>query len=132
MRVLSAVRLFVSVLLCVLITSASAFSQPIKIGFLYVFSGRLAHYGYAAKQGATIAIENLNKEGGILGRKIIAVYEDTKLEPTAGIKAAEKLIRDERVDVLMGIVSSSVAKAVAPVANEYKIPLIITLAMTPM
>ena len=123
-------RLFPAILFIIFITP-TAFAQPIKIGFLYVFSGRLAHYGYAAKQGATLAIDDINSKGGILGRKVIGVYEDTKLDPATGVKAAEKLIKNERVDVLMGIVSSGVAKAVAPVANEYKVPLIITLAMTP-
>jgi branched-chain amino acid transport system substrate-binding protein len=105
--------------------------EPIKIGFMYVFSGRLAHYGHGAKQGAELAISRINKAGGVNGRKLIGIYEDTKLTPEIGVKAAEKLVHQDKVDVLMGIVSSGVASSVAPVANRLKTPLIITLAMTP-
>ncbi|MFH0822743.1 MAG: ABC transporter substrate-binding protein, partial [Pseudomonadota bacterium] len=104
--------------------------EPVKIGFMYVFSGRVAHYGHGARQGAEIALEEINAKGGILGRQIAAVYEDTELKPEVGVKAAKKLV-DQKVDVVMGIVSSGVAQAVAPVMNELRVPLIVTLAMTP-
>jgi branched-chain amino acid transport system substrate-binding protein len=105
--------------------------EPIRIGFMYVFSGRLAHYGHGAKQGAELAISRINKAGGVNSRKLVGIYEDTMLKPEVGVKAAEKLVHQDKVDVLMGIVSSGVASAVAPVANRLKTPLIITLAMTP-
>ncbi len=111
---------------------APTYSQdPIKIGFAYVFSHRLAHYGYAAKQGAMMAIDDINDQGGILGRPVAAFFEDTKLTPEIGAKAAEKLIKEKKVDAIMGVVSSAVAKAVAPVAEETRTPFLITLAMTP-
>jgi branched-chain amino acid transport system substrate-binding protein len=105
--------------------------EPIKIGFIYVMSGRLAHYGFGAKQGAELAMDEINRAGGVNGRKLVGVYEDTKLRPEVGVQAARKLVTQDRVDVVMGIVSSGVASAVAPVMNELKMPLIITLAMTP-
>src|SRR5208283_4830731 len=105
--------------------------DPIKIGFLYVFSGRLGHYGAGAKQGAEIAMDEINKAGGVLGRKIVGVFADTQLKPEVGVEAATKLVIEEKVDVVMGIVSSGVADAVAPVMYQLRMPLIITLAMTP-
>jgi branched-chain amino acid transport system substrate-binding protein len=104
---------------------------PIKIGFAYVFSGRVAHYGYGAKQGAMLAIDEINAAGGINGRKIEALFGDTELKPDAGVRVATKLVKEDNVDVVMGIVSSAVASAVAPVMNYLETPLIITLAMTP-
>ncbi len=105
--------------------------EPVKLGFAYVFSGRLAHYGFGAKQGADLAMEEINKAGGILGRKVIGVYEDTQLKPEVGVKAARKLVLEDKVDAVLGIVSSGVVSAVAPVMNELRTPLIDTLAMTP-
>ncbi|MFC1835535.1 ABC transporter substrate-binding protein [Thermodesulfobacteriota bacterium] len=105
--------------------------QPIKLGFIYTFSGRLAHYGYGAQQGAKLAIEEINSAGGVNGRKLVDVYGDTQLKPDVGVKAAKKLVNEEKVDVLLGIVSSGVARAVAPEMNRMETPLIITLAMTP-
>lgn len=123
------------ILLClmsVVFGSAQTFAQePIKIGFMYVMSGRLAHYGYGAKQGAELAISQINKAGGVNGRKLMGVYEDTKLVPEVGVEVAQKLVNQDRVDVLMGVVSSGVASAVAPVAQRLATPLIFTLAMTP-
>jgi branched-chain amino acid transport system substrate-binding protein len=131
MKRIASVAVYLAVFL-VLISSTLSWSQePIKIGFAYVFSGRLAHYGSGAKQGAEMAIEEINKSGGVLGRKLVGVYEDTKLDPKVGVEVVTKLIQQDKVDVVMGIVSSAVADACAPVANRLSTPLIITLAMTP-
>jgi branched-chain amino acid transport system substrate-binding protein len=105
--------------------------EPVKLGFAYVFSGRLAHYGFGAKQGAELAIEEINNAGGVNGRKLVALFEDTRLDPKAGVQAVQKLVKQHDVDAVLGIVSSSVASAVAPVMNDLRTPLIITLAMTP-
>ncbi|MBI5248029.1 MAG: ABC transporter substrate-binding protein [Desulfomonile tiedjei] len=126
------IRFIVPCLIASVFCSAQTFAQePIKIGFMYVFSGRLAHYGYGAKQGAELAMSEINKAGGVNGRRLVGVYEDTKLLPEVGVEVAQKLVNQDRVDVLMGIVSSGVASAVAPVADRLATPLIFTLAMTP-
>ncbi len=105
--------------------------EPIKLGFLYTFSGRLATYGAGAKQGATIAMEEVNQAGGLLGRRVEGIFSDTQLKPKVGVEAAKKLVSDQKVDVVLGIVSSAVADAVSPEMDRLKTPLIITLAMTP-
>ena len=94
-------------------------------------SGRLAHYGFGAKQGADLAIDKINKTGGINGRQVVGLYRDTQLKPEVGVQMVRELILKEKVDVVMGIVSSGVASAVAPLVNELKTPSIDTLAMTP-
>lgn len=114
-----------------LIPCHSFAQDPIKIGFVYCFSGRLGHYGYGAKQGAEMAMREINQKGGVNGRKLVGIYEDTELKPDIGAKAARKLVTEDGVDVVMGIVSSGVARATAPIMNELRTPLIITLAMTP-
>ena len=85
----------------------------------------------AAKQGAELAIEKINKTGGIKGRQVVGTYRDTQLKPEIGVQVVRELILNEKVDVVMGIVSSGVASVVAPVVNELKTPFIDTLAMTP-
>jgi branched-chain amino acid transport system substrate-binding protein len=103
----------------------------VKIGFIYVFSGRLANFGAMAKQGADLAVEEVNASGGVLGRKLVIVYEDEQMKPQRGVELAHKLVNDDKVDVLMGITSSGVADAVVPVIPSLRTPLIITLAMNP-
>lgn len=122
---------FGALVLVVALTISSLAQEPVKIGFVYVMSERLAHYGFGAQQGAELALEEVNRAGGINGRKVVGIYEDTKLKPDIGVAVVKKLINQDRVDVVMGIVSSGVADAVAPVVNEMRTPLIITLAMTP-
>jgi branched-chain amino acid transport system substrate-binding protein len=131
MKRITSVAVCLAVFLVLINATLSWSQEPIKIGFAYVFSGRLAHYGSGAKQGAEMAIEELNNSGGVLGRKLVSVYEDTKLDPKVGVEVVTKLIQQDKVDVVMGIVSSAVADACAPVANRLSTPLIITLAMTP-
>ncbi len=111
-------------------TSSSA-QDAIKLGFMYPFSGSVPYYGEAAKRGADLAIDEINKAGGINGRKIAGVFADTRLEPETGVREATRLVNEEKVDALLGIVSSEVAKAVAIVAKDLRTPLIITTAMTP-
>ena len=111
--------------------SPSFSEEPIKIGFIYVFSGRLQNFGQMARHGAQQAIEEVNDSGGVLGRKVVVLYEDEQMNPKRGVEVARKLVNDDKVDVLMGITSSGVADAVVPVIPDLRTPLIITLAMNP-
>ena len=60
--------------LLVLLTAGHGYAadKPIKIGFVYIMSGPAATYGQFAKQGAELAIDEINKAGGINGRKVEA------------------------------------------------------------
>lgn len=109
----------------------TASEKPVKIGFVYIMSGPFATYGQFAKQGAELAIDELNKAGGINGRKVEALFEDSTGKPDVGIRVIRKLVYENEVDIVMGLDSSGVASAVAPVMNELKTPLIITHAATP-
>ena len=108
-----------------------AADKPVKIGFVYIMSGPFATYGQFAKQGAELAIDEINKAGGINGRKVEALFEDDTGKPDVGIRVIRKLVYENGVDIVMGIDSSGVASAVAPVMKELKTPLIITHAATP-
>ena len=108
-----------------------AADKPVKIGFVYIMSGPFATYGQFAKQGAELAIDEINKAGGINGQKVEALFEDSSGKPDVGIRVIRKLVYENGVDVVMGLDSSGVASAVAPVMKELKTPLIITHAATP-
>lgn len=113
-------------------TTAEVSAQtPVKIGFVYIMSGPFATYGQFAKQGAELAIEEINKTGGINGKKIEAFFEDSGGKPDVGIRVIRKLVYENGVEAVMGLDSSGVASAVAPIMKELKTPLIITHAATP-
>ena len=54
----------------------AGYQKPVKLGFAYIMSGPAAVYGQFAKQGAEMAIDEVNAKGGILGRKVQAVFEE--------------------------------------------------------
>lgn len=123
--------LFASLFMVLCAVPVSAADKPVKIGFVYIMSGPAATYGQFAKQGAELAMDEINKAGGINGRKVEGLFEDDTGKSDVGIRVIRKLVYENEVDAVMGIDSSGVASAVAPVMKELKTPLIITHAAVP-
>lgn len=110
---------------------AQAQEEPIKIGAIYILSGVASTYGEFARDGANLAVEEINGAGGVLGRKLQVIYEDSQIKADVAIQAMRKLVYQEEVDLLMGLDSSGVATGVVPVVSEVETPFIITHAATP-
>jgi branched-chain amino acid transport system substrate-binding protein len=125
------IPLFSLCLILVMGPGIAGAADPIKIGHLQPRSGMMADYGKLNAEGVELAVEEINKAGGLLGRQVMVVYKDTKASPEAGLNEAMKLVLETKVDVLIGTSSSAVAKAVAPLASKHKVPFIITDAQTP-
>lgn len=106
-------------------------AKPVKLGFVYIMSGPFATYGQFAKKGAQLAVDEINKAGGILGHSVEAYFEDSTGKPDVALRAIRKLVYQEKVDCLIGLDSSGVAKSVVPSIPQMKTPLIITHAATP-
>ena len=106
-------------------TILRAAKKPIKIGHIVPQTGFLSAMGEYEILGAAMAVEEINAGGGCLGRKLELVTEDA-VNPGIGVQKATKLIKRDRVDALMGIVSSSVCLAVMKVAERHKTLLINT------
>jgi branched-chain amino acid transport system substrate-binding protein len=126
-------RAWMAVAVAVLTVSgiAGAQKEPIKIGAINVLSGSFAAYGKSGRQGAELAIEEINNAGGVLGRKLVLTQVDGQAKPDVAVQEARRLILNEKVNFLIGVDSSSVALALAPLTNEYKIPLVVMHAATP-
>ncbi|MFH1117141.1 MAG: ABC transporter substrate-binding protein, partial [Pseudomonadota bacterium] len=99
-------------------SSVSFGAEPIRLGFIYIFSGRAALHGQVAKQGVELALEEINRAGGINGRQVVPVFEDSKAKPEVGVEAAKKLVMQDKVDAVLGIISSGVAPPVSAAMNE--------------
>ncbi len=118
--------------LCTMLSHGALQAEgPVRLGFILVASGSLATFGTISQQGAELAIEQLNEIGGIDGRKVVGIFKDSKGDPIAGKEAFLDLVKKDGVDVVIGPSLSSVAKGIAPVAEETGTPLIIPVAMTP-
>jgi branched-chain amino acid transport system substrate-binding protein len=99
-------------------TPASA--QDIKIGVLPPFTGPFASIGQVIKVALDMRAAEINSAGGILGRKVVLVYEDGESNPATATQRAEKLFQVDKVDFLTGTVHSGVTLAVGQVAERNK------------
>jgi branched-chain amino acid transport system substrate-binding protein len=91
--------------------------QPIKIGHLIPLSGFLAPMGDFATKAGQLAAEEINAAGGVLGRQVQMLADD-ETNPGVAVQKATKFIQQDKVDFLLGTVSSAVALAVMDVAER--------------
>lgn len=108
-----------------------AAEPPIRIGAIYIMSGPFAAYGQFARDGIELAVDEINEAGGVLGRDLEYLIEDSTAKADVAIQAARKLVYQEKVDVLLGVDSSGVANGLVPVVPELQRPLLLTHAATP-
>jgi branched-chain amino acid transport system substrate-binding protein len=108
-----------------LMAGPAAAQDTIKIGVTQPLTGAFAASGNYVAQGARIAEEEINKAGGVLGKKLQLLIEDNKSNPTEAVATAEKLINSDKVPVLMGAWSSTLTLAVMPKLEEYKVPMLV-------
>ena len=98
-------------------------ADPIKIGLVTALSGQSAKAGEAITRGLTIAIDEINANGGVLGgRKFELVRRDDEANPAKGQVAARELLFKEKVAVLFGGLDTPVSLAIVPIMNEQKVP----------
>jgi len=95
-------------------------TDPIRIATLTPLTGAGGAYGPAMAKVAAAVVEEVNKSGGVLGRKVVLVSEDDQTNPDAGVRAARKLIDVDKVAAILGTWASSVTTAVAPLCWENK------------
>ncbi len=93
--------------------------EPVKIGLDDPFTGAYAQLGKNEQIGCELAIEQINAKGGILGRQVELIAEDSTSDDTGtAVQMAHKLIDRDNVDLLLGNVNSAMALAMAQVSNE--------------
>ncbi|VAX24690.1 High-affinity leucine-specific transport system, periplasmic binding protein LivK (TC 3.A.1.4.1) [hydrothermal vent metagenome] len=100
-------------------------ADPIKVGILLPITGKHAKFGEIEKLSFEMAVAEINKKGGVNGRQIKLIIEDTTGKPDVGRSAAEKLISQDRVVMLGGGYSSSVTAATAGVAINKGFPFLV-------
>ncbi|MBI4629217.1 MAG: ABC transporter substrate-binding protein, partial [Candidatus Rokubacteria bacterium] len=101
--------------------------NPIKIGLPTVLSGGNAQYGTQAKRACQLFGKEVNARGGILGRPVEFIYEDTGADPATAVRKAQKLVEKDGVKILTGTVLSSEALAVSAKCPEWKVILMSTI-----
>ncbi|ANY84695.1 ABC transporter substrate-binding protein (plasmid) [Microvirga ossetica] len=111
--------------------TAYAAGESIKLGLVAPMSGPNARYGSFSMRGAQLAVKEINDAGGVDGRKIELVSGDSQGTPVEGVSATRRLIDSDKVDFIIGDVSSSVTLAMQPVAEDARILLLNAASSNP-
>lgn len=98
--------------------------EPIRVGVFIDLTGATSSFGISTKNGIELAVEEINKSGGINGRRIYLIIEDDQGRPETAKYVVKKLIEEDKVHAILGEVASTNSLAAAPVAQEAKIPMI--------
>jgi branched-chain amino acid transport system substrate-binding protein len=108
--------------------SAKVEGDTIVLGAALSFTGKYKTNGKHTKNGYDLAVKRVNEMGGVKvdgkSYKLKVVYYDDESTPTRGAQLAERLIKQDGVKFMLGPYSSGLTKAMAPVTEKYKIPMI--------
>lgn len=110
---------------------AKADKNTLVIGEYGSLTGGTATFGQSTHNGIMLATEEVNGQGGLLGKKITILTEDDQSKPEEAKTAALKLIKQDRIIALLGEVASSRSLAAAPEAQRAKIPMISPASTNP-
>src|SRR6202048_4320692 len=98
-------------------------ADPVKLGLVAALSGQSAKSGEGITRGLTIAIDEINAGGGVLGGRMLElVRRDDESNPAKGQTAARELIDKEGVAILFGGIDSPVSQAIVPLVNAAHVP----------
>lgn len=105
-----------AILFCFLAGTVSA--ETVKIGAVQPLSGKISVYGEGFQRAIDLAVEEVNKAGGIKGKNLEVVYEDNLSTAQGSVSALQKLISIEKLPVIIGPASSSNFLASCPIAQR--------------
>jgi branched-chain amino acid transport system substrate-binding protein len=119
---------FISMMLMpvlVLSLSGMAFAAPpIKIGALFAVTGPASFLGEPERNTALMVIDEINKAGGVKGRKLQLIAYDTQGDATKAVQAATRLIKEDNVVAIIGPSTTGDSMAIIPLVEKAQIPLI--------
>lgn len=118
-------------LMCVSASSAAIPAGPIKIGVVMPTTGPIAYDGRLTLNGIEMAVDEINKTGGIKGNKIELFIEDSANVPATAVAAMEKLVGMQKVTGVIGDFGSSCTLAMMDVAQRSQTPLITPISLAP-
>lgn len=105
--------------------SVATQAQPIKVGWLSSLTGPLSSAAIAENQGVQLAVDEINKAGGILGRPIELLTRDTAGDPTKAVNFAQQLAFSDKVQFVIGPVNSGEGLAATPILARAGVPNIV-------
>lgn len=124
------------VLIAVLLSSVLAACKPaapetIKVGNLVALTGGSATWGQSENNALLMAVEKVNNDGGINGKKIEIITYDSRADKLEAVNVVKRMVEQDKVVAIIGPGQSGVANAVREVVNSAKVPLLATTATNP-
>jgi len=116
---------------CFLAAGVAGAADTIKIGLLAPLTGAAAADGLSVQNSVKLAVERVNAEGGLLGKKVELVTYDDRGDAKEAVALARKLIEQDKVVAAVGGSYSQPSRAVAPIFQEEKIPFVAAYAVHP-
>ena len=126
MEVIAVIILLVGAMVPALCVSG----ETIKLGVAGAHSGDLASYGLPTVRAAELVVADINKEGGINGKKVELLIEDDVCKPEVATNTATKLVA-QGADIILGHICSGATKAALPIYKNAKIVVMSPSATTP-
>lgn len=105
--------------------------EVFKVGAVLALTGSASVWGENVRKGMELALDEIHAAGGVKGKKIEIIYEDSQSDPTKAVAALQKVISTAQVPVVIGDIASSNVLAMAPVAESEKVVLISPGASNP-
>ncbi len=115
-------RLLLAAAAAALVATPVAAQDTMKLGLVAAMSGQSAKSGEAIVRGLSVAIDEINAKGGVLGKKLELIVRDDESNPAKGVVAARELVQREKVAALFGGLDTPVSMAIVPFINQSKIP----------
>jgi len=113
-----------SVVLAFIVFPAATHAKDIVVGTSVALTGKYARTGQEQLQGFQMWVDEINARGGLLGQQVKLVHYDDESKPETGAKLYEKLITDDKVDLLIGPYSSDVTMAASTVVEKHNFPMV--------
>src|SRR5215472_3271592 len=122
------IRTGVCIVVWLALSLAGVCQDTVKIGVILPLTGSQAAFGEALKNGYTIAVDEINARGGVLGKKVELDIYDDQSKPDQAVQGVSKLVDQDHMPIILGSFSSESTKAIVPAVTQRQIPLIIPAA----
>jgi branched-chain amino acid transport system substrate-binding protein len=116
---------------CMFLVGMAGAQDAIKIGLLAPLTGQAAADGLSVQNSVKLAVEKVNAEGGVLGKKVELITYDDRADSKEAVALARKLIEQDKVVAVVGGSYSAPSRAMAPIFQEEKIPAVYAYAVHP-
>jgi len=115
-------KVLLALTLVLALASVALAAEPIKIGYIAHLTGDAATWGVHEQNGALLAVEEINKKGGVLGRPLELIVYDVRGRQEDAVNAARRLVTMDKVVAIGGSNWSGINLATGPIVEQAKVP----------